>query len=199
MNHSITIYHGSNQIIETPAYGKGKRNNDFGLGFYCTESNELAKEWAVSVIERFSIPPVTVGDSLNYCIESTSTFHMPVIHIWEGSPAVVNPMLAKSGRRKSDVLDSIQLASFDLYGTWARTYVVPLEVHELRVLIHERDHYERLATQCINRILNTLTRFGCTLGTCGALSAAIAFSMSRVLPIAMVDGSCTMRSAVGDI
>ena len=128
-----------------------------------------AKEWAVSVIERFSIPPVTVGDSLNYCIESTSTFHMPVIHIWEGSPAVVNPMLAKSGRRKSDVLDSIQLASFDLYGTWARTYVVPLEVHELRVLIHERDHYERLATQCINRILNTLTRFGCTLGREGSI------------------------------
>ena len=48
MNHVITIYHGSNQIIENPAYGKGKKNNDFGLGFYCTESNELAKEWAVS-------------------------------------------------------------------------------------------------------------------------------------------------------
>ena len=48
MNHLITVYHGSNQIIEIPAYGKGKKNNDFGLGFYCTESNELAKEWAVS-------------------------------------------------------------------------------------------------------------------------------------------------------
>ena len=48
MNRFITIYHGSNQIIETPAYGKGRKNNDFGLGFYCTESNELAKEWAVS-------------------------------------------------------------------------------------------------------------------------------------------------------
>ena len=47
MNRFITIYHGSNQIIETPAYGKGRKNNDFGLGFYCTESNELAKEWAV--------------------------------------------------------------------------------------------------------------------------------------------------------
>ena len=48
MNHLITIYHGSNQIIETPAYGKGKRNNDFGLGFYCTESLEMAMEWGVS-------------------------------------------------------------------------------------------------------------------------------------------------------
>ena len=86
-----------------------------------------------------------------------------------GNPAVVNPMLAKSGRRKSDVLDSIQLATFDLYGSWARTFVVPMEVHELRVLINERNHYEKLATQCINRILNTLTRFGCTLGREGSL------------------------------
>ena len=48
MNNSITIYHGSNQIVETPTFGAGRVNNDFGLGFYCTESNDLAKEWAVS-------------------------------------------------------------------------------------------------------------------------------------------------------
>ncbi len=61
-----------------------------------------AKEWATSIVERHSSPKVTVGNGINYCIESTSTFHMPVIHIWEGMPAVVNPMLAKAGRRKSD-------------------------------------------------------------------------------------------------
>ena len=48
MDKLITIYHGSKQIIEEPVFGEGKRNNDFGLGFYCTESEELAKEWAVS-------------------------------------------------------------------------------------------------------------------------------------------------------
>ena len=48
MNKQITIYHGSKQIIEVPVFGEGRKNNDFGLGFYCTESNELAKEWAVS-------------------------------------------------------------------------------------------------------------------------------------------------------
>ena len=30
------------------SFGEGKKNNDFGLGFYCTESESLAKEWAVS-------------------------------------------------------------------------------------------------------------------------------------------------------
>lgn len=48
MDKRITIYHGSKQIIETPTFGLGRRNNDFGLGFYCTASNDLAKEWAVS-------------------------------------------------------------------------------------------------------------------------------------------------------
>ena len=44
MNQKITLYHGSEQLVETPAFGFGKKNNDFGLGFYCTESEELAKE-----------------------------------------------------------------------------------------------------------------------------------------------------------
>lgn len=48
MEHLLTLYHGSVRIIEEPAYGVGKLNNDFGLGFYCTESEDLAKEWAVS-------------------------------------------------------------------------------------------------------------------------------------------------------
>ena len=41
-----TLYHGSPLIIEKPEYGKGNPRNDYGLGFYCTEDMELAKEWA---------------------------------------------------------------------------------------------------------------------------------------------------------
>ncbi len=48
MDNKIILYHGSEKIIENPIFGAGKKNNDFGLGFYCTESNDLAKEWAVS-------------------------------------------------------------------------------------------------------------------------------------------------------
>ena len=48
MDKHITIYHGSERIVEVPTFGFGRKNNDFGLGFYCTESNALAKEWAVS-------------------------------------------------------------------------------------------------------------------------------------------------------
>jgi hypothetical protein len=32
--------------VSCPEYGKGKSYNDYGLGFYCTEDIELAREWA---------------------------------------------------------------------------------------------------------------------------------------------------------
>ncbi len=48
MKKTLLIYHGSQMIIERPTFGKGNTNNDYGLGFYCTETLELAKEWACS-------------------------------------------------------------------------------------------------------------------------------------------------------
>ena len=48
MKKEVVIYHGSISIIEKPIFGYGKPYNDYGMGFYCTESLDLAKEWAVS-------------------------------------------------------------------------------------------------------------------------------------------------------
>lgn len=42
------LYHGSKDIIQKPIYGYGKSYNDYGLGFYCTDSSEMAMEWAVA-------------------------------------------------------------------------------------------------------------------------------------------------------
>ncbi len=46
MERKITLFHGSQKIIQMPEFGAGNPKNDYGLGFYCTESLELAKEWA---------------------------------------------------------------------------------------------------------------------------------------------------------
>lgn len=48
----LIIYHGSKDIIKKPYYHGGKAENDYGYGFYCTESLELAKEWACSNNEQ---------------------------------------------------------------------------------------------------------------------------------------------------
>ena len=41
------LYHGSSNIVEKPLFGYGKPYNDYGLGFYCTDSLDMAKEWGV--------------------------------------------------------------------------------------------------------------------------------------------------------
>ena len=51
MEKQIKIYHGSEKNIVKPIFGEGKKNNDFGLGFYCTKDINLAKEWAVSSLK----------------------------------------------------------------------------------------------------------------------------------------------------
>ena len=47
----MILYHGSPEIVEVPAYGLGSEKNDYGRGFYCTESVELAKEWACPTVK----------------------------------------------------------------------------------------------------------------------------------------------------
>ena len=47
----MILYHGSPKAIETPLYGYGSKENDYGLGFYCTQSNDLAKEWVCPTVQ----------------------------------------------------------------------------------------------------------------------------------------------------
>jgi hypothetical protein len=42
----IVLYHGSERIVEKPEFLRGVANNDFGVGFYATKEEEIAKEWA---------------------------------------------------------------------------------------------------------------------------------------------------------
>lgn len=44
---NIILYYGSAERIVTPTFGLGEDRHDYGRGFYLTESDELAKEWAV--------------------------------------------------------------------------------------------------------------------------------------------------------
>ena len=79
MDKLITIYHGSKQIVEEPVFGEGKKNNDFGLGFYCTESDELAKEWAVSSLRD--------GFSNKYTLD---TEHLKILNLNSPEYTILN-------------------------------------------------------------------------------------------------------------
>lgn len=43
-----TIYHGSEKKIRKPIYHyeESNRHNDYGVGFYCAQNIDMAKEWA---------------------------------------------------------------------------------------------------------------------------------------------------------
>ncbi len=42
----IKLLHGSDHIIEAPEINLGNPRNDYGPGFYCTKTEEMACEWA---------------------------------------------------------------------------------------------------------------------------------------------------------
>lgn len=42
----ITVYHGSDHVLQNPKYLGGKADNDYGNGFYTTEYEDRAQSWA---------------------------------------------------------------------------------------------------------------------------------------------------------
>lgn len=79
MKNNLIIYHGSDKIIEKPVFGAGRKNNDFGLGLYCTESKELAKEWAVSSLQN--------GFSNCYALD---TEHLNILNLNSSEYTILN-------------------------------------------------------------------------------------------------------------
>ena len=52
MEQLLTLYHGSDTIVGAPSLDKGRPNNDYGRGFYCTLHYDLACEWASKIKGR---------------------------------------------------------------------------------------------------------------------------------------------------
>lgn len=42
----LKLFHGTDHIIEVPVIGTGNPHNDYGKGFYCTQTEDMAREWA---------------------------------------------------------------------------------------------------------------------------------------------------------
>ena len=96
MSKDITIYHGSQQIVEIPTYGIGKSYNDYGQGFYCTENMELAKEWACPIKRD--------GYSNQYILH---TDEMQVMHLTKGNFNILNWLAILLKNRKFDINSNI--------------------------------------------------------------------------------------------
>ena len=92
MKQDLIIYHGSQQIVEVPKFGIGKKYNDYGQGFYCTGNNELVKEWAC--------PVKNDGYSNKYRLTLDG---MNVIHLTKGDFNILNWLAILLTHRKFDI------------------------------------------------------------------------------------------------
>ena len=54
----IIVYHGGTEIVEHPNCRIGRRNLDFGQGFYVTDISKQAVDWARLVADKRGKPPV---------------------------------------------------------------------------------------------------------------------------------------------
>lgn len=121
-----------------------------------------ACNWALHRVQLAE--PDCTREALRYVIESTGTYHFPVLLAWGGKPSVINPMLAGSTKRKTDVLDARMLSHHSLVGLWKESFIPSRQAEVLRILVNMRAECGRNATRCINRINNHALRFGHTLG-----------------------------------
>lgn len=76
---TITLFHGTDHIIEVPELNIGNEHNDYGKGFYCTRSEEMAKEWACK--------QNTDGFTNRYAL---NTDRLKILNLMDGNHTVLN-------------------------------------------------------------------------------------------------------------
>lgn len=148
---------------------------------------ERAKAWVMAHLtaNRVEVDPAM----LRYTIESTGTYHQPVLLCWQGLPSVVNPLLAGPTRRKTDVLDARMLAHQSIIGMWPASFIPSRQAEELRILVAMRNEAGRGATRACNRVNNHILRFGHTLGR--------EFSMTDSRARGAIEDMCEGRTPLG--
>ena len=177
MKQDLIIYHGSQQIVEVPKFGIGKTYNDYGQGFYCTESIELAKEWAC--------PVKNDGYSNKYILHLAG---LNVMHLTSENFNILNWLAILLANRKFDITSSI--------GVNARDFILSRflpDTTEVDVLIGYRadDSYFSFAEDFINntislRDLNLAMQLG-TLGEQVVLISKRAFGQIEFLEHEVAD------------
>ena len=98
----MTIFHGSESVVERPVFGFGKRSNDYGLGFYCTEDRSLAGKWSVTPLHDGFVNQYELDLSL-----------LNVLNLADGSFTVLHWLAVLLENRTFDIDGDIASAARD--------------------------------------------------------------------------------------
>ena len=137
----MVIYHGSKDIIENPKYGKGNKRNDYGLGFYCTENIELAKEWACTNNE-------TNGFANRYEIDLTA---YNILDLRENKYSILNWMALLLKFRTFDVNSPISIQAKEYI---LENFYVDVEAFDIIIGYRADDSYFSFAKDFINNTIS---------------------------------------------
>ena len=133
------ILHGSDHIIESPDINIGNSKNDYGRGFYCTKSDEMACEWACR--------KNTDGFVNIYDFDMNG---LNVLNLLDGNHSVLNWIALLLKYRTFDLASAVALR--------AREYIIKhfsVELSDYDVLIGYRadDSYFRYAESFVTNSL----------------------------------------------
>ena len=160
------IYPGSSMEIPKPLLSKGKTNNDYGRGFYCTEDVEMAREWAC----RGNMPPGFVN---TYDLDMEG---LAVLDLSAKECSVLNWMAVLLANRTFDLDTDIALEVREYIVT---NFMPPIKDADVVVGYRADDSYFSYADSFVNnalslRRLNEALRLG-RLGLQTALLTERAF------------------------
>lgn len=145
----ITLFHGSSDIIRKPEFGKGKPNNDYGLGFYCTQCIELAKEWSVQDSSRD-------GFANEYSLEMDG---LTVLNLNGQEYTILNWLSVLAKYRDFRVSTPIAKQGKDYL---IKNFYVPVEDYDIIVGYRADDSYFSFARSFINNEIS-LRQLSCAM------------------------------------
>ena len=147
----MKLLHGTDHIIETPDITIGNPHNDYGMGFYCTKVDEMAREWACKKNNN--------GFVNVYDFDDTG---LNVLNLLDGNHTVLN-WIALLLQFRTFKLDS-EIA-MDARDYLIEHYAIDLSSYDVVIGYRADDSYFQYAESFVSnalplRSLNTALRLG---------------------------------------
>ncbi|MDO4545651.1 MAG: DUF3990 domain-containing protein [Bacillota bacterium] len=163
------LYHGSSGIIKKPIYGHGKTYNDYGLGFYCTDTLEMAKEWGAGMGQ----------DGYANCYELDCSA-LKILDLNDEKFCILHWLTVLLQNREFDVPSGLTLEAKEYL---LRNFTIDYESYDAIIGYRADDSYFSFAQDFINgtisyRQLNNAMHLG-KLGQQFVLKSKIAFDRIR--------------------
>lgn len=136
-----TLYYGSSIEIQKPIFNYPKPHNDYGLGFYCTENKEIAKEWSC-------VDDATNGIVNEYKLDFSD---LKILNLTEASYNVLNWMALLVKNRTFDLSTPLAIEAKDFL---LKNYLIDITQFDIIIGYRADDSYFRFAKDFINNSIS---------------------------------------------